>query len=51
MVLIEPPGVVLLNGQLAQCVASEESAIDAIRRRLTNTVAAATPDLFARWTW
>ena len=46
LVLIEPPGVVLLNGQLAQCVASEESAIDAIRRRLTNTVAAATPDLF-----
>ena len=47
LVLIEPPGVVLLNGQLAQCVASEESAIDAIRRRLTAAVAAATPDLFA----
>ena len=47
LVLIEPPGVVVLNGQLAQCVASEESAIDAIRRRLTAAVAAATPDLFA----
>ena len=47
LVLIEPPGVVLLNGQLAQCVASEETAIDAIRRRLTNEVNKATPDLFA----
>ena len=44
--LIEPPGVVLLNGTLAQCVAAEETAIDAIRRRLTYDVAEVVVDLF-----
>ena len=46
LVLIEPPGVVLLNGTLAQCVAAEETAIDAIRRRLTYDVAEVVVDLF-----
>ena len=46
LVLIEPPGVVMLNGTLSQCVAAEETAIDAIRRRLTQEVAAANVDLF-----
>ena len=46
LVLIEPPGVVTLNGTLSQCVAAEETAIDAIRRRLTQEVAAANVDLF-----
>jgi hypothetical protein len=46
LVLIEPPGVVLLNGTLAQCIAAEETAIDAIRRRLTYDVAEVVVDLF-----
>ena len=46
LVLVEPPGVVLLNGTLAQCVAAEETAIDAIRRRLTYDVAEVVVDLF-----
>ena len=36
LVLIEPPSVVMLNGQLAQTIAAEETAIDAIRRKLTS---------------
>ena len=47
LVLIEPPSVVLLNGQLAQTIAAEETAIDAIRRKLTYDVAEAVVDLFA----
>ena len=31
LVLVEPPSVVVLNGQLAQTIAAEETAIDAIR--------------------
>ncbi|MDB9925253.1 hypothetical protein OAD67_03220 [bacterium] len=46
LVLIEPPGVVLLNGTLAQCIAVEETAIDAIRRKLTYDVAEVVVDLF-----
>ena len=47
LVLIEPPSVVMLNGQLAQTIAAEETAIDAIRRKLTYDVAEAVIDLFA----
>jgi hypothetical protein len=47
LVLIEPPGVVLLNGTLAQCMDAEETAIDGIRRKLTNDVASVVRDLFA----
>ena len=47
LVLIEPPSVVMLNGQLAQTIAAEETAIDAIRRKLTYDVAEAVVDLFA----
>ena len=37
----------MLNGQLAQTIAAEETAIDAIRRKLTYDVAEAVVDLFA----
>jgi len=47
LVLVEPPSVVVLNGQLAQTIAAEETAIDAIRRKLTYDVAEAATDLFA----
>jgi DNA mismatch repair protein MutS2 len=45
LVLVEPPSVVMLNGELAQHADAEETAIDAIRRRLTNDVAEAVVDL------
>jgi len=45
LVLIEPPGVVTLNGELAQTIEAEETAIDAIRRRLTGDIAGAVVDL------
>ena len=45
LVLVEPPSVV--ERQLAQTIAAEETAIDAIRRKLTYDVAEAATDLFA----
>ena len=38
MVLIEPPGIVALNRELAQAVDAEKSAIDAIKRDLSNEI-------------
>ena len=47
LVLIEPPGIVTLNRELAQAVDAEKSAIDAIKRELSNDIALVVEELFA----
>ena len=47
LVLIEPPGIVTLNRELAQAVDAEKSAIDAIKRELSNAIALVVEELFA----
>lgn len=45
MVLIEPPGIVTLNRELAQAVDAEKSAIDAIKRELSNQITVVVDEL------
>lgn len=45
MVLIEPPGIVTLNRELAQAVDAEKSAIDAIKRELSNDISLVVEEL------
>lgn len=45
MVLIEPPGIVTLNRELAQAVDAEKSAIDAIKRELSNDISLVVDEL------
>lgn len=45
MVLIEPPGIVALNRELAQAVDAEKNAIDAIKRELSNEISVVVEEL------
>ena len=45
MVLIEPPGVVALNRELARAIEQEKSAVDAIKRELSNAISEVVEEL------
>jgi len=46
VILIEPPGIVALNSEMARAIDAEKSAIDAIKRELSNAIAAVVEELF-----
>ena len=46
LILIEPPGIVALNSELAKAIDAEKSAIDGIKRELSNAIAAVVEELF-----